>query len=288
MVGVWSECTAPQPEEEECDAWDNDCDGIVDEGLQRPCQTQCGDGVETCMNGNWANCTASQPIAEQCDSIDNDCDGLVDEDLVYSCQTDCGVGNMGCFEGEMTECSAPEPVPEFCDGLDNDCDGTPDNGDLCESGLACICGSCAKAAISGECFNGAEPMCGYCAVDNCPPGTWCSDCQCVPGEPPEGHDSGTSDQDASGGADASDQPGNMSDTSGSDPSDYSNGGNPNGGTPGSNSETGTDSSLNTNAGDSSGCGCSMDARQPLNNTIPTVLMFLMVVGFFVVLRRKVD
>ena len=67
------------PTGEVCDAADNDCDGQVDEGIYQPCSTLCGQGIETCANGNWVECTAPQPEPELCDGVDNDCDGEIDE-----------------------------------------------------------------------------------------------------------------------------------------------------------------------------------------------------------------
>lgn len=85
-------CDACTPTTEVCDGHDNDCDGMVDEGVANSCGA-CGE----------------EPV-EVCDGHDNDCDGIVDEGVLNACGT-CG----------------DAPVEE-CDGLDNDCDGIVDNG----------------------------------------------------------------------------------------------------------------------------------------------------------------
>lgn len=86
--------------EEFCDGSDNDCDGEVDEELERPsqiCHTGIGEcreeGLEfrVCLGGGWSDeyigCTAfaSEPEEEQCNGLDDDCDGEVDEAGAVGC-----------------------------------------------------------------------------------------------------------------------------------------------------------------------------------------------------------
>lgn len=84
-------CDACTPTAETCDGMDNDCDGMIDEGVANACG---GCGMVT---------------REMCDGVDNDCDGAIDEGVLNACGT-CGRA----------------PV-EICDGLDNDCDGVVDD-----------------------------------------------------------------------------------------------------------------------------------------------------------------
>ncbi len=71
---------------EVCDGIDNDCQGGVDEDLQRRCGTDVGEcvaGTQTCHAGDWGSCAGSvDPVAELCDARDNDCDGASDEEQV--------------------------------------------------------------------------------------------------------------------------------------------------------------------------------------------------------------
>ena len=61
-----------------CDGEDNDCDGLVDEGLVRDCASACGTGTETCDAGSWSGCTAPEVGTETCNGLDDDCDGAAD------------------------------------------------------------------------------------------------------------------------------------------------------------------------------------------------------------------
>lgn len=88
--GEWGPCVFAMPTEEECNNYDDDCDGVIDQ-LQETCSAgdddyellgECSLGTSTCEAGVWGACEGAQgPLDEVCNELDDDCDGEVDENL---------------------------------------------------------------------------------------------------------------------------------------------------------------------------------------------------------------
>jgi hypothetical protein len=199
------------PVEETCNTFDDDCDGVPDDGLDvgAPCGTdegECVPGLLICRAGAIVCDGEITGTGETCNALDDDCDGAVDEELPLggACGMTEGVcvpGALQCIDGREVCVGEVPSENEGCDCEDNDCDGAideaPDMGMLCPSGSQCIDCACALPCIDsefGRCPAGRMPVdfaegcfciAPRCQDDDCAEETIEVDgeVQCAPGDP---------------------------------------------------------------------------------------------------------
>ena len=131
---------------EQCNALDDDCDGLVDDGFNvgSVCDGvgECGLGTTICTAGGEAACSTdpggpeSGAVTEECNGLDDDCDGVVDDPFGVGIPCDgvgrCGMGVTECNSLHTIICSTDaggsqsQVSGEVCNALDDDCDGSTD------------------------------------------------------------------------------------------------------------------------------------------------------------------
>jgi Putative metal-binding motif len=157
---------------ERCNRLDDNCNGMIDEGLNTGSVTlhtdADGDGyggpsgptvvVQGCalMPGfapgstdcNDRDATIHPGATDVCNLVDDNCDGRVDE----TSRPTCGTG--ACLTRSPTcnpaDCVPRAAIAEVCNAADDDCDGAIDNGDgLCANGQSCRHGLCIASDTVG-------------------------------------------------------------------------------------------------------------------------------------------
>jgi hypothetical protein len=172
------------PEKEKCDNKDNNCDGMIDNGLSWDKDDDGHNSINSCLNPSDCDDTNSEVYpdrTEVCNGIDDNCDTIIDDippiecwtgsnDVIFSDTTPCATGIMKCSDGQLTNCEGQVlDEQERCDGLDNDCNGTIDddpvelaslNQRICGFSAEGICAYGLEYCVEGDikCFDAIMPQ----------------------------------------------------------------------------------------------------------------------------------
>ncbi len=154
-VDSLTDCSAPKPKPEVCDTFDNNCNGLIDEGTcndANPCTTDFCAGA--------ADCTHTTLDGNACD------DGSACTLNDVCIQTTC--------VGTPHPCLGSACVSMKCDPSDGTCDSqikadtTPcDDGNACTSGDICLAGNCSGGSVTCDDTN-------PCTNDSCTPKGGCA------------------------------------------------------------------------------------------------------------------
>jgi fibro-slime domain-containing protein len=86
------------------------------DGLERPCQDECGAGTQICGDGVWGTCQVperQEACTNVCGTGQRSCvagtwTACTVAPVVRACSTECGQGVETCSDGDWRECDVPE------------------------------------------------------------------------------------------------------------------------------------------------------------------------------------
>ena len=195
LDGCEYQCVPSNKKVEICDNLDNDCDGTIDNGVNKATDVKncgaCGNAcaflnasgsctggkcvINACNNGyknvdgiGGNGCEYKCPVwppltTDGCDGKDSDCDGTADEDFVSSaCGSsvgECAQGTTTCLAGSKSCKGDTGPSVEVCNNKDDDCDGKVDDGFDKQSDPR-YCGGCSPCILNNAVANCKSGLCG--------------------------------------------------------------------------------------------------------------------------------
>jgi hypothetical protein len=168
-----------------CDGYDNDCDGIIDDGPKSDYDgdgyTYCGKispatGKQTLVDCNDDDKTISPAGHEICNGKDDNCDGIIDNpNLVCPANETCVPTTGQCISNTQVCDTTNCPSPKVCDPTTQQCvlPSSQDAGSTgCTSNEQCTTGICATSTELGP---GQQPVCTQpcCTSADCASGYVC-------------------------------------------------------------------------------------------------------------------
>ncbi len=178
-----------------CDGYDNDCDGIIDDGpysdKDQDGYTICGKTSQTTGAITERDCVDDDakiyPGADEiCNGKDDNCDGIIDNKNLVCPPNETCVPQTGqcistaaaCFTCDASDAPGCCAAPNICDPGTQQCvpRGTQDAGTSCSGNLACTTGICTDPAELGAGTSvGSVATCTKpcCTSADCDPGSIC-------------------------------------------------------------------------------------------------------------------
>jgi hypothetical protein len=117
---------------EACDGVDDDCDGLIDEGIES-CSVPRADLPFKLCNANCCVADAACAEGEVCETLGTQgrCSMPCEDGELRLCSFGCEPTFQRCVGRVWAPCDAVEPMVEACNGLDDDCDGRVDEDPKC-------------------------------------------------------------------------------------------------------------------------------------------------------------
>lgn len=117
---------------EACNGADDDCDGLIDEGIEscsvpradlpfRLCNTNCCFADSACAEGEVCETLGAQ----------GRCSNPCEDGELRLCSFGCDPTFQACVGRVWAPCESVQPMLESCNGLDDDCDGIADEDPKC-------------------------------------------------------------------------------------------------------------------------------------------------------------
>jgi alpha-tubulin suppressor-like RCC1 family protein len=195
---------------EVCDGIDNNCDGLIDNGVAGTgvaCSTGlpgvCSAGTIQCVGAAMTCVQTASAHAETCNGLDDNCNGTVDDGAAATCPAiangvaacTSGVCAIGSCNGTFRDCdlvkangceSQTATDVNNCGGCGNVCPTAPNATPFCVAGSCTLACALGKGDCDGSTANGCETdvlgdpnNCGTCGIV-CPGNCVAGSCACVP------------------------------------------------------------------------------------------------------------